>query len=47
MFILDTDIFSLIQVRHPNVMSRLSEIPLNQPIMISTITISEALRGRV
>lgn len=47
MFILDTDIYSLIQVRHPKVMSRLSEIPLTQPIMISTITISEVLRGRV
>lgn len=47
MFILDTDIYSLIQVRHPKVLSRLSEIPLDQPIMISTITVSEVLRGRV
>jgi tRNA(fMet)-specific endonuclease VapC len=52
MFVLDTDILSLVFYQHPKVLARLSQVPLTdtnstQPLVITSVTRAEVLRGRI
>ncbi len=52
MFVLDTDILSLIFYQNPKVLAKRNAVPLtdataNDPIVITSVTRAEVLRGRI